>query len=474
LLIPKNLRTFAQLMKKLLSILLLVIATVSIAAQDPGRAENLFTQGDYAAALRQYRLLHRDFPGTVLYTYRLGRCEQELGMYEEAVQHLTEAGDRYSMRPFWLARAAYPTYRFQMAKEMLEEFLEMNEPTESHYSAAEEDLRKAEQGLRFFNRVENIAYLDTVSFALDSLPSHLPLLSPDMGHVGMEGDRFVCTNERGDRRYFSFTDDKTGRRLIGRQERLLDTWTAIDTLPASVNQFDRQEYPFLMPDGVTLYYASQSEQGLGGWDIYVTKYNPATNTYLTPELLGMPFNSFADDALYLYDETAGRGYFLTNRASSKGKYTLYTFVREEPRYLRDSSETYLRSYVQLRTLPAASDHEVSVPSAADQLSSPILAELAVEQPEWTLVVNDSTVYTSLADFRSEEARNKMQEYLDLLDQISEEQTDLQQRRIAYANAESAAERESLAPLILSVENDVRRLKLEASALRREVLRLEHQ
>lgn len=461
-------------MKKLLFILLLTLAAVNLCAQDPGRADNLFSQGDYVAALRQYRLLHRDYPGTVLYTYRLGRCEQDLGMYEEAVQHLTEAGDRYSMRPFWLARAAYPTYRFQLAKEMLEEFLEMNEPTESHYAAAEDDLRKAEQGLRFFNRVENIAYLDTLSFALDSLASHLPALSPDMGTVRLEDGRFICTNQRGDRRYFSFTDERTGHRLIGRQERLLDDWTAIDTLPASVNQFDRQEYPFLMPDGVTLYYAAQSAQGLGGWDIYVTKYNPATNTYLTPELLGMPFNSFADDAMYLFDESAGKGYFLTNRASATGKYTLYTFVREEPRYLRDSSEAYLRDYVQLKKLPAASSHKPAAASSPDRLTSPVLEELAVAEPEWTLVVSDSAVYTSLADFRNEEARTKMEEYLDLQEQISEEEADLRQKRTAYSNAESAAERETLAPLILMVENDVRRLKIEAAALRLEVLRLEHQ
>lgn len=461
-------------MRKLVYIFFLALSAVSLFAQDPGRADNLFQQGDYAAALRQYRLLHRDYPGTVLYTYRLGRCEQELGMYEEAVQHLTEAGDRYSMRPFWLGRAAYMSYRFALAKEMLEEFLDNNDPSESHYAMAEDDLRKAEQGVRYFNRIENIAYLDTASFPLDSFAHYLPKLSSDMGNISVENGRFVTTNERGDRRYFSFTDEKTGRRLIGKQERLLDAWTDVDTLPQMVNQWEKQEYPFLMPDGVTLYFTAYSEQGLGGWDIYVTKYNPATNTYLTPEALGMPFNSFADDMLYLFDETAGRGYFLTNRASREGKYTLYTFVKQEPRYLRDSSETYLRQYVQLQQLPEATAGAGAAVHQQESLSSPIVAELTVEAPEWTLIVNDSTVYTSLSDFRSADAKTAMEEYLDLQEQISEEEDDLNARRLAYANAETAAEKETLAPLILSVEQDVRRLKIEAKALRNEVIRLEQQ
>lgn len=461
------------IMRKLVIISLLIVLTGSLFAQDPGRADNLFQQGDYAAALRQYRLLHRDYPGTVLYTYRLGRCEQELGMYEEAVQHLTEAGDRYSMRPFWLAGAAYRTYRFGLAKEMLEEFLDNNEPTELHYAMAEEWLRKAEQGVRYFNRIENIAYLDTVSFPLDSLAAHLPKMSSDMGNIRVENGRFVSTNERGDRRYFSFTDEQTGRRLIGKQERLMDDWTEIDTLPQTVNQWGKQEYPFLMPDGVTLYYAAYSEQGLGGWDIYVTKYNPSTDTYLVPEPLGMPFNSFDNDMLYLFDETAGCGYFLTNRSSAEGMYTLYSFVKEEPRYLRDSSEQYLREYVQLQLLPKASMEAMPQHRGPESLVSPVLEELTKAAPEWTVIVNDSTVYTSLSDFRNEEARKKMEEYLDLQEQIEEEEADLVANRLAYQAAE-AAEKETLAPVILSVEKDVQRLKREAKELRYEVLRLEHQ
>lgn len=458
-------------MKKLLLIFLLAAAAVGLRAQDPGRADNLFLQGDYATALRHYRLLHRDYPGTVLYTYRLGRCEQELGMYELAVQHLIEAGDRYSMRPFWLARAAYRTYRFDLAKEMFEEFLDSNEPTESHYAAAEDELRKAEQGARFFNRIENIVLVDTVSFPIDSLSAHLPVLSSDMGKIAVENGRFVSTNERGDRRFFSFTDSKSGRTLIGKQERLLDRWTEIDTLPNTVNQWAQQQYPFLMPDGVTLYFSARSEQGLGGWDIYVTKYNPSTNTYLTPEPLGMPFNSFDDDLLFLYDEALGQGCFLTDRASADGLFTLYSFRREEPYFLREREDDYLRSYVQLSDVPWADAASPALPGY-ETLVSPVLAELAKPAPEWELIVNDSIVYTALSDFRNADARLKMEEYLDLSRQIAEEEADLQARRLLYAQAESTDEKATLAPLILSLEQDVHRLKRELQELHYETLRLE--
>ena len=49
-----------------------------------------------------------------------------------------------------------------------------------------------------------------------------------------------------------------------------------------------------MADGVTIYYASDGE-GLGGYDIFVTRYNTNTDTYLVPENVGMPFNSPYND-----------------------------------------------------------------------------------------------------------------------------------------------------------------------------------
>jgi len=49
--------------------------------------------------------------------------------------------------------------------------------------------------------------------------------------------------------------------------------------------------PFVMSDGLTLYFASTDHQSFGGYDLYVTRYNLATDSYLVPNQLNMPFNS---------------------------------------------------------------------------------------------------------------------------------------------------------------------------------------
>ena len=178
----------------------------------------------------------------------------------------------------------------------------------------------------------------------------------------------------------------------------------------------------------------------------------------------------ADDLFYLYDESAGKGFYITNRTNTN-RLILCTFVCCEPKYLRDSSEAYLREYIQLRTLPKAASQQASAASTPDAFAPNIWAELEQNQPEWTLILNDSTIYTSLDDFRSSEAREAMQAYLDLQNQIAEENEDLVQHREAFREAQ-AEERNQLKPLIIALETDIRRLYQEAEKARKEVIRKE--
>lgn len=47
----------------------------------------------------------------------------------------------------------------------------------------------------------------------------------------------------------------------------------------------KRQLPVCLSDGVTIYYATDGE-GLGGYDIFVTRYNTNTDSYLTPENVG--------------------------------------------------------------------------------------------------------------------------------------------------------------------------------------------
>lgn len=64
-------------------------------------------------------------------------------------------------------------------------------------------------------------------------------------------------------------------------------------------------YPYVMPDGVTIYFAAKDYDSLGGYDLFVSRYNMNNDTYLAPERLNMPFNSMYNDYLMVVDEEKG-------------------------------------------------------------------------------------------------------------------------------------------------------------------------
>lgn len=50
-------------------------------------------------------------------------------------------------------------------------------------------------------------------------------------------------------------------------------WSDIIPLPNGVNTEQDEAYPFFLNDGVTLYFASNGEGSIGGYDIFITRLN---------------------------------------------------------------------------------------------------------------------------------------------------------------------------------------------------------
>jgi hypothetical protein len=112
------------------------------------------------------------------------------------------------------------------------------------------------------------------------------------------------------------------------QSRLIDGWADERELPPVVNHGTDNAFPFLLEDGVTLYYASTPDYALGGYDLFVTRYNTSTASYLVPEQLPMPFNSVFNDYFIAFDEAKGLGWFVSDRYQPEGKVCLYLFILE--------------------------------------------------------------------------------------------------------------------------------------------------
>ncbi len=90
-------------------------------------------------------------------------------------------------------------------------------------------------------------------------------------------------------------------------------------LGSQINTLGDEMTPFIDPEDGTLYFASNGHPSIGGFDIFKT--TGATTNWETPENIGLPFNSSADDYYYTKNRD-GNGYFLaSNRIFASAKLT---------------------------------------------------------------------------------------------------------------------------------------------------------
>lgn len=440
----------------IISIGMMVCFAVASWAQSE-QANRFFQQGDYATALGYYKQCVAREGSNAYYVYRYARCLQEVGRAAEAITLFENPiTTRYNTRAFFLGRAYMDVRRYTDARHQLESFLEENHES-SFYAEAGLLLEQVERLERFYQSTEALRLIEGTVVEKNQLLSSYPQ-GAEQGQLEVLdwNDHIHCatvyTNPRGDRRIRANADG-----LILLQSRLLDDWSENDTLPF------RGWWPVLMADGTTIYYSAEHENGAGGLDIYYTRFNSSTNTYLQPINAGSPYSSWGNDYFYFVDEQAQRGYFATDRLTPDGQVGVYSFVvPEEKHYLRgEDEETMRQELIALSRFDGKDDLQ----------GEPTAPVVAVDEPDFRLVVNDSLVYEHLADFRSDSARVRYEQYQALEADWEKEKEELTRMRANYSYS-TGEERAALGSVIMALEKDVVRLRDELRALLHEVLLIE--
>lgn len=96
----------------------------------------------------------------------------------------------------------------------------------------------------------------------------------------------------------------------------------------NINTSGDEFSPFIYFNGRTLYFSSNGRESFGGHDIYVTTMN-RDSTWTTPENLGPPVNTPADETGLVIESSGRRAYFSSVRNREMGKDIYYLDLPEE-------------------------------------------------------------------------------------------------------------------------------------------------
>jgi tetratricopeptide (TPR) repeat protein len=436
----------------------MIFSVAGATAQTASEAEVLFNKKQYVKAGAAYEMLLRKKPADALNNYRLARCYYELKDYESAIKHFELSGNKYPLKDLYLGEMYYVTYRFEQSVTAYQAYVATLKPDDKSLAELEQKIKKAELGVKLLNRVEDIAIVDSVVVNKNDFLKYYKL-SAEAGTLEQQRikpdskqswDKIIYTTERGDRRFQS--DSLKGNINLFSAIKLLDDWAAPVALPATVNTPANENYPFLMLDGITLYFASDGDNALGGYDIFITRYSPANKGFLAPENVGMPFNSMANDYMLAIDEPNGLGYFATDRNQPTGKVIIYTFVPNDVVTLVKTEDSeLLRKSAMLKTYR----------KSGVKPKKQYIADLdALVEPDgaFEIIINDTTVYRNVSDFKNPIAVTRFKEWTKLKEDLKVAKVELDQKRKQYAATEKAEDKETIARTIITLERKIESLE----------------
>lgn len=395
------------------------------------------------------------------------------------------------------AHEAFDNYQFDLAEELLDKYAskrkrdqiaadQIEDPyrTGVTFDRVDELRRRIDLGRNMLERVEKLVIVDSLTVDRYDFFRHFRL-DPSSGRLadattvdGISADVAenaldpIYVTEDGETMMWVSSDDDddtpAGTFTLMETERLADgSWEKprklFDRATIFADDIPGQLYsPFIMADGVTLYFAADGPQSLGGLDIFIAR-RESDGSFLQPSNIGMPYNSPANDFMMAIDEATGAGWWATDRNTDDEHVTIYIFKPQELRVNFENDADNLAAYAMLREFePTDAETISSVKNAINSISKAIS-----DKEEFRFAMPDGKVIKHKSDFRSPDARELIDDWSGLKHKIDKNT----QRLLALRNGRSKGDHTNDAE-IKSLERTINNDKINLKQLANDIIRSE--
>ena len=313
-----------------------------------------------------------------------------------------------------------------------------------------------------------LMFIDSVVVDKNDFLSAIPL-NTEAGKISMHDSIFAqYQNEFGDRLFFA-SGDSTSSKMYS-ADRLGNRWDKPTQHFNDVEGINFVNYPFLMSDGVTLYFAAKGDKSMGGYDIFMSTFDYDNGSFYTPENIGLPYNSTANDYLLAIDEIDKLGWLVTDRRQPEGKVCIYTFVPTDTRQGFDDDDLTDEEIEKYSRILRISDtwkfgNRAEALKRLDDLKKRLAAKHVKAKADTRFVINDNTVYYSVDNFKSSKAKSLYIRFLEKKANLEEIKTKLDEARQQYHESSNKA---SLSYKIKTLEKSEESLTKEIKDLQKNI------
>lgn len=465
------------MMKKKYILTFFILSSIGSAySQTLSQAKSWFLEGKFAEAKPVFKKLVKQSPSNASYSFWYGACCYETGEKAEAQPYLEKSAERKVINAYlYLGKLYYDLYRFDDAIENIENHIYWLEQKKRDTTDAEKELERCRKAARMLRGTENVVIVDSFVVDKQNLLSAYRL-SKESGEISMnaDGNGTCFTNEMGDKKIVTQTNND-GETYLASQIQMINQWSAPEPLQSLNENSRRLNYPFMAADGITLYYAAEGEESMGGYDIFVTRYDSEDNTYLKADNIGMPFNSPYNDYMYALDDFNGLGWFASDRYQPEGKVCVYVFVPNASKTVYDYETTDLPKIINAATLKSIKDtwnNEDKLRTGRQSLAKVLYgSNQSQKEANFTFIVNDNTIYHNPSDFVSKEAGKQFRSLQQKQKDLEALEASLLELRKEYHEG-NESKKINLAPQILDQEKRIEELRKEVKSLSVSIRNLE--
>ena len=315
------------------------------------QAGKSFEAGDYFKAAPLYSQLSSLYPKDAIFNYRCGVCflYTEKDKNKSIAPLTTAIATQNPKLPagahYYLGRAYHLTNQLEEAENEYNRFLQNATPKELENSDVNRLIEMSRSARSINPSSQLIDIVDRQTVGKDAFVSGYDLNPFKIKVLSIpENYRSAADKKRNENKnlylmrgsgivmFSSISgNDRTDKDLFIIRNFSPDNNANPENPGKNINTPYDEDYPFLSPDGKTLYFSSKGHNSIGGYDLFKSTWNEANQTWNKPENLGTPINSTDDDFFLVMADGVEDGYFATMRESSFDKVTVMKFrIRTKP------------------------------------------------------------------------------------------------------------------------------------------------
>ena len=470
-------------MKRIIAIYILLLASVApLFAQSRDAMKKMFDEGRFEESKPLFEKLLAKNPKNSEYNYWYAACCLETGDTVDVEEMLEFAASRNITKAYWYLGYWYSLLQdYSLASENYGFFIDETKD-DSLRNVAQQRMNLCDRLNRMVRNSEIVCFVD--SFVVDKEDFlSVYTMGGDVGRVASCADYFgdadlpgyLNETQRGMDIFFSDeNDDETPLLKLYRRSKVGESWGSVQPI-VGFDTKGNDDYPFMLADGITLYFASDGEGSIGGYDIFVSRMDTESGRFFRPDNVGMPFNSTANDYMMAINEVANLGWFVSDRNQPQGKVCVYVFIPNvEKKRVDVGSIGYARALeiANISSIAATQTDADAVRRAHQQMAMMLyVRDTDGRDGEFLFVIDDLHDYKSLDEFRSAEARELFSEWQERVKRHNRDIEQLAAHRDEYARS-SAAAKQGMRQTILLLENKVEEDDVALKRMEYEVRRIE--